>query len=108
MKKIILIRHAKSSWKEVHLSDFDRPLNKRGIRDSKLMSLELSKKIDSVDALYSSSSNRTKLTSNFFLEKIKIKSNKIFFLEDFYHAGSNYLFNSILSFDDSYSSVILV
>ena len=108
MKKIILIRHAKSSWKEVHLSDFDRPLNKRGIRDSKFMSLELSKKIDSVDALYSSSSNRTKLTSNFFLEKIKIKSNKIFFLEDFYQAGSNYLFNSILSFDDSYSSVILV
>ena len=49
MKKVILIRHAKSSWKEVHLSDFDRPLNKRGIRDSKFMSLELSNKIDSVD-----------------------------------------------------------
>ena len=48
MKKIILIRHAKSSWKEVHLSDFDRPLNKRGIRDSKFMSLELSKKVISL------------------------------------------------------------
>ena len=33
MKKLTLIRHAKSSWKYPELSDFDRPLNKRGKRD---------------------------------------------------------------------------
>ena len=30
MKKLLLLRHAKSSWKNPTLSDFDRPLNERG------------------------------------------------------------------------------
>ena len=29
-KRLVLIRHAKSSWKNPQLRDFDRPLNKRG------------------------------------------------------------------------------
>ncbi|SDK38028.1 SixA phosphatase family protein [Microbulbifer yueqingensis] len=33
MKKLTLIRHAKSSWADPTLDDFDRPLNKRGERD---------------------------------------------------------------------------
>ena len=34
MKTIILARHAKSSWKDPGLDDFDRPLNKRGKRNA--------------------------------------------------------------------------
>jgi len=34
MRKLILIRHAKSSWKHPELDDHERPLNKRGERDS--------------------------------------------------------------------------
>ena len=30
MKKIIVIRHSKSSWKDLSLGDFQRPLNKKG------------------------------------------------------------------------------
>ncbi len=37
MKKIHLIRHAKSSWKGASLADIDRPLNKRGIKACDLM-----------------------------------------------------------------------
>ena len=36
-KKLILMRHAKSSWKFPELSDHQRPLNKRGIRDAPRM-----------------------------------------------------------------------
>lgn len=36
MKKIVLIRHAKSSW-DHKVSDFDRPLNERGKTDAPLM-----------------------------------------------------------------------
>jgi phosphohistidine phosphatase len=35
MKTIILVRHAKSSWKDPSLDDFDRPLNKRQKRKKK-------------------------------------------------------------------------
>jgi phosphohistidine phosphatase len=37
MKKLYLIRHAKSSWNDLNLDDFDRPLNKRGKHDAKLL-----------------------------------------------------------------------
>ena len=32
MKSIFLLRHAKSSWKDDSVDDFDRPLTKRGRR----------------------------------------------------------------------------
>lgn len=34
MKVLILMRHAKSSWKDVNQVDHDRPLNKRGKKDA--------------------------------------------------------------------------
>ena len=37
MKRLFIIRHAKSSWKDVTLDDFDRPLNKRGKKDAPFM-----------------------------------------------------------------------
>ncbi len=41
MKKLYLIRHAKSSWDNPDLDDFDRPLNSRGIKDAPLMGKRL-------------------------------------------------------------------
>jgi len=32
MKTLFLLRHAKSSWKDESIPDFDRPLNRRGKR----------------------------------------------------------------------------
>jgi len=37
MKTLTLVRHAKSSWHDTHLSDSERPLNKRGLRDAPIM-----------------------------------------------------------------------
>lgn len=37
MKTLLLLRHAKSSWKDSDLDDHDRPLNKRGKRDAPRM-----------------------------------------------------------------------
>lgn len=34
MKSILILRHAKSSWKDPDVNDHDRPLNKRGKRDA--------------------------------------------------------------------------
>jgi phosphohistidine phosphatase len=30
MKSVLILRHAKSSWKQPDVNDHDRPLNKRG------------------------------------------------------------------------------
>ena len=41
MKRLTLLRHAKSSWKDPLLDDFDRPLNQRGERDAPVMGRRL-------------------------------------------------------------------
>ena len=37
MKTLFLLRHAKSSWKDDSLDDFDRPLKKKGLGDAQLI-----------------------------------------------------------------------
>jgi phosphohistidine phosphatase len=50
MKTLLLLRHAKSSWKEPGLDDHDRPLNKRGKHDAPQMG-KLIRKLDLVPDL---------------------------------------------------------
>ena len=64
LRKIILLRHAKSSWKDPSLRDFDRPLSKRGMLDTKLMKVHITSLIKEVDEIYSSPSIRTSQTIN--------------------------------------------
>ena len=106
MKKLIIVRHCKSSWSDLSLSDYDRPLNKRGERDGSIMSKELSKKIKYVDLLISSSSKRTKLTSNFFIDKINI--NKKEYRDDFYHSSSENIISILAKINNKIKSVIII
>ena len=64
LRKIILLRHAKSSWKDPSLRDFDRPLSKRGVKDTKLMKEHIASLVMGVDEIYSSPSVRTSQTIN--------------------------------------------
>jgi len=41
MKQLFLLRHAKSSWDDPDMDDFDRPLNKRGRKAAKAMAAYL-------------------------------------------------------------------
>ena len=101
MRTLIIIRHSKSSWKDHSLSDFDRPLNKRGRRDAKKMSFELSEKIKKVDLLLSSSSKRTTQTSNYFLDSIDVRSN-IFSENQWHHRrkSPSHKYNSPCDLED--------
>ncbi|MEO0443990.1 MAG: histidine phosphatase family protein [Pseudomonadota bacterium] len=58
VKRLLLIRHAKSSWDFPSVSDHDRPLNKRGKRDAPLMAQSLVAKGESLDVLFSSTATR--------------------------------------------------
>ena len=44
MKKIILMRHAKSDWANSELTDYQRPLNNRGKRNGPIMGKQILKK----------------------------------------------------------------
>ena len=58
MRKLLLIRHAKSSHKFDDLDDHERPLNKRGERDSITMARHLADKGEAIDVIYSSTATR--------------------------------------------------
>ena len=68
MKNIFFLRHAKSSWDDFALKDFDRPLSTRGIQDADLMGNFFKSKKISLDKVLSSPSKRTKETIDHFLE----------------------------------------
>ena len=59
MKKLFLMRHAKSDWNDRNLSDFDRPLNDRGIRNAPEMGKRLLDKWGVPEKIYCSSARRT-------------------------------------------------
>lgn len=59
MAKLILLRHAKSSWDDPALPDFARPLNSRGQRDAPRMARVLRPFLTSVKHMWISPAKRT-------------------------------------------------
>lgn len=63
MRTLLVLRHAKSSWKDADLADHDRPLNKRGKRDAPRIGRLLKMKRLSPDAILGSSATRARRTA---------------------------------------------
>ena len=106
MKNLIIVRHCKSSWKDPSLSDFDRPLNKRGNIDGELMSNYLREKEKKIDKLILSTSIRTRLTSKYFIEKIHF--NSISYLDELYHASYSEIIKIISKIENNFNNIMVI
>ena len=71
MKYIFLLRHAKSSWDDLNLRDFDRPLSKRGFQDAPKMGKFLRKISYRPEYIVSSPAERARQTTLLCLEGMK-------------------------------------
>jgi len=84
MKKILIMRHAKSDWADSGISDFQRPLNKRGEKEAPLMGEEIKKRHLCPDLIISSPAKRAAMTAQAVAEKCgymnEIQWNEIFYL----------------------------
>lgn len=80
-----LIRHAKSSWKEAGMDDFDRPLNERGRRDAPFMALHLKNSFPEPQAFLVSSAKRTRETFSYF--KPEFPRASVEFIQVLYHSS---------------------
>jgi phosphohistidine phosphatase len=80
VKTLLLVRHAKSSWKEASLPDRDRPLNRRGNRDAPEMGRRLANLVGTVDLIVSSPATRAMATARIVSESIVYHADAI--LED--------------------------
>ena len=107
MKSIILIRHAKSSWDDASLSDFDRPLNERGKRDAPIMANRLLDNKVKIDVFVSSPAKRAARTARIFAKEYKMGKGDILFMTELYGAGEKDFFQVIGNLSDKYEYVAL-
>lgn len=107
MKKLFLLRHAKSSWKNPNLADFDRPLNKRGTKNAFLIAERFKAKNVDLNLIISSSSKRTLTTTQIFAHTLDYK-NEIIFTEMLYLASSHYILKIFQELDENTTNVLIV
>ncbi|MCK4976542.1 MAG: histidine phosphatase family protein [Anaerolineales bacterium] len=95
MKTLLVLRHAKSSWKDLYLADHDRPLNKRGKRDAPRMGRLLLDEDLLPDLILSSTAKRARMTVAGLIVGSDYSA-EVQFTRDFYHAYTE-TFITILS-----------
>ena len=107
MKKLILFRHAKSSW-SLDVSDRDRPLTEKGIRKTKKISIASQKIFFKTEIFYSSPANRALHTASIIINKLNLSFSNLYIEEDLYTFESSKLIKFIRDIPNSFSNVICV
>jgi len=77
MKRLILVRHGKSSWEE-RLPDDKRPLQERGYKDADLVCSAYMKSQSKPTIIWSSHATRAMETANIFKKKLEIDDSDFF------------------------------
>jgi phosphohistidine phosphatase len=108
MKTIHIIRHAKSSWADEGMRDFDRPLNDRGERDAPAMAKRLQSRIGKVDLIVASPAKQTTLTSRFFCDAFNYSKENVKFIPTIYEAPLQALIEAVNNLPDSANEVLFI
>jgi len=107
MKTLLILRHAKSSWKVPDLSDHDRPLNRRGKRDAPRMGRALKERGLVPDLVISSTATRAKDTASAVAKHSGYKGKRIRF-ESLYAAEPGAYLAVLRELTDNYQRVLIV
>lgn len=108
MKKLYLMRHAKSSWDNPELQDFDRHLNKHGRKDTHLMAEFFQSKGLDFDLILASPAKRAITTADIIAEAMHIPIKKISTDPRIYQAGVETLLEIIKEIDPHHKSVLFI
>ena len=84
-RMIVMIRHAKSSWANPLQSDFERPLNDRGIQDAPMMGERLKEKNIIPDLIIASTAKRAKQTARKIAAATGYNESEIIWIDKLYH-----------------------
>jgi phosphohistidine phosphatase len=107
MKTLLLVRHAKSSWDDSSISDFDRPLNDRGKKDAPEMAERLKDKGLKIDLFVSSPAKRARKTARIFAKAFDVEKEDIQLVDELYMASPSAFAKAIASLDDDVKTVAI-
>jgi phosphohistidine phosphatase len=107
MRKLTLVRHAKSSWDSAALNDFERPLNERGRRDAPLMAERARHLLGRPDALVSSPALRALATAQLFAEALGFAREEIMLQPAIYEATRQTLLKIVQGLPERDAAVML-
>ncbi len=107
MKTLLLMRHAKSSWKDTELEDLQRPLNKRGRRLAPRMGELLRAKELVPQVIYSSHAVRTRQTAEFMAGAAGFTGD-IHYMESLYLAEPAAYLDAIAQTPDTLERVMVI
>jgi len=107
MKILYVLRHAKSSWDNDALSDFERPLNDRGLRTAPFMGEVMTGRGYIPSIIISSPAMRAKTTAELVMKSGGFGSH-IILDERIYEASPNTLRTVVSEQDDSHPSAMVV
>lgn len=107
MKTLFLLRHAKSSWKDPTLEDFDRPLNGRGRVAAKSIGEFIREQNETVDLVLSSPAVRARETIEIVMKAMGVPA-ELRFDQRIYEAGPLRLLEVISQIEEDKSRVLLV
>jgi phosphohistidine phosphatase len=108
MRQLALVRHAKSSWENPALDDFDRPLNKRGNRNAPFMGRKLKELGIHFDVIVSSPAVRALATARMIATEIGYSEERIQTDERIYEASRHRLLDVVNDIDEAHSCAALV
>lgn len=107
MKTLTLIRHAKSSWLDMSIDDFDRPLNKRGEKDGPCMNKWLKNHAVQPELILCSPANRARLTLD-ALAYLGRHAKDIMLVDDMYETSLMALVSTIQDIPDSVNHAAMI
>ncbi|MGN6491838.1 MAG: SixA phosphatase family protein [Agriterribacter sp.] len=107
MRTIVVVRHAKSSWDDISVSDFDRTLNERGKQEAPMMAQLLFNRNIPIDSFISSPAKRARKTAAYFAKQFGFSADQIVLRDALYQAEADAFYKEIEQLDNALSNIAL-
>ena len=107
MKRLILLRHGKSSW-DGNLSDENRPLIEKALLDAKIVAKAFQEHTDYKFTVWSSKAVRAKTTAKLVVKELENRIEDFQIKEEFYTFDASEVLNLIRKLPEDIENMMLV
>lgn len=108
MKTLYLMRHGKSSWEDLLIQDYERPLLAKGIRRTRRVATYMATHQIVPQLIIASHATRAHETAIIVAQTLEIPSGEIVVDENLYFSGQEAMYNIVFGLDDQLDKVMLV